>query len=603
MKLSRSPSLVLTAHARTSTVPAPQSTLPRRAMYGVAALALTSLVTGCGVANEEDAQESVEETSEALTTAGATFRDTSTMRGSTADWDACRGKATCAPGEAIAGISVLPADHLGRTALCESYGTSVFTGNVTAALTLDDNADHRRAARNGDWAPGFLKLECGNGEYASGVSENVSFCQGNNRFHGIQCASGGAGMASTTCTTRTLDTQDDRGTTRSGDWDYGTYKGECESDEYVAGVSADPANGRPHSLLCCHLEQMLPQRTFWGKTMLREFTTTSAASCSDACLADGACSGGTFNPDKKWCWLLTGNGDIQDGLVSDYAFTVKPAQRTMEQLARGFAPKIYMQVDEHNFPSSTDFFLPNVHAETRGAEQFYITNQDLGCDSCTNPSFLAGQNPSQVQVPAYAEIVDRTQNGQATNVTDVIYWTFYPYNNGKRVCIGLYSIFGCIGGYTTAGNHVGDWESATIRFVGGRPSQVYLSQHDHGQLFNYGDPALQLSGGRPVLYAAQGSHGLYADAARHTYKSLPNGDTLNDDTSTGGALWDTAAALVTFRPQSTYTGSLAWLNYKGRWGNPKSGCGTLESISGECVLNDGPGSIPRGESNPENWSF
>ncbi len=320
-------------------------------MYGAIALALTSLVTGCGAAEQDAAQqENVDEASEAIGTFSATFREISTMRGSNADWDGCRGKATCAPGEAIAGISVLPADHQGRTALCESYGTSVFTGNATAVLTLDDNVDHRRAARNGDWAPNFLKLECGNGEYVSGVSENASYCQGNNRFHGIQCSSGSTAMLNTTCTTRTLDTQDDRGTTQSGDWDQGAYKGECESDEYVAGVSADRTNGRPHSLLCCHVEQMIPQRSFWGTGAVREFAATTAASCSSACVADGTCTGGTFNPDKQWCWLRSGAGDIQTGLLSDYAFTVKPAQRTGEQLARAFAPKIQMQVDEHNFP-------------------------------------------------------------------------------------------------------------------------------------------------------------------------------------------------------------------------------------------------------------
>jgi hypothetical protein len=580
--------------------------LSRISVRGAAAVALTSLVAGCGVAPENVAQESVDEASEALSTFSAAFRDTSTMRGSSTDWDGCRGKATCAPGEAIAGISVLPGDHQGRTALCESFGTSVFTGNVTATLTLDDNVDHIRATRGVDWAPNFVKLECGDGEYVSGVSENASFCQGNNRFHAIQCASGGAGMLNTTCTTRILDTQDDRGTIQSGDWDTFAYKSECESDEYVAGVSAAPTNGRPHSLLCCHLEQMLPGRTFWGTGGFREFAATTAASCSAPCIDDAACTGGTFNPDKQWCWLSTGKGDVQGGLPSDNAFTVKPAQRTGEQLARAFAPKIWMQVDEHNFPSSTDFFLANVHEEVQNNEHYLVTNQALGCDSCTNPPFLAGQNPSLNQVPVYAEIVDRTLNGQATNVTDVIYWAFYPYNNGKRVCIGLYLPFGigCAGGYTTAGSHVGDWEQTTIRFVGGKPTQVYMSQHDHGQTINYGDASLQLSGGRPVLFAAQGSHGLYPDAARHTYKTLPNGDTLNDDTSTGGVLWDTSAAVVTFRPQSTpYTGSLAWLNYRGRWGNPKSGCETLEDISGECVLNDGPGSIPRAESNPEHWEF
>jgi hypothetical protein len=217
----------------------------------------------------------------------------------------------------------------------------------------------------------------------------------------------------------------------------------------------------------------------------------------------------------------------------------------------------------------------------------------------------------------YAEIVNRTQNGQPTNVMDIVYWMFYPYNNGKRVCIGAYldnycpvyipftsscavpRISGCVGGYSTFGNHVGDWEHVTIRFVDGQPSQVALSQHDGGQVFNYGDPALQLSDGHPVVYSALGSHGLYRDAARHTYKTIANGDSLNDDTS-AGTLWDPEAAVVEFSPLvQPQTGSLSWLNYGGRWGNPKSGCGWSSLVTDECILNDGPASIlPRALSNP-----
>nr|WP_253894823.1 Vps62-related protein [Corallococcus exercitus] len=62
-----------------------------------------------------------------------------------------------------------------------------------------------------------------------------------------------------------------------------------------------------------------------------------------------------------------------------------------------------------------------------------------------------------------------------------MYWNFYPYNNGKRVCIGWYSPWGCVGGYSTFGNHVGDWEHLTVRFIDGRPALVYLSQHADGQ--------------------------------------------------------------------------------------------------------------------------
>jgi hypothetical protein len=294
----------------------------------------------------------------------------------------------------------------------------------------------------------------------------------------------------------------------------------------------------------------------------------------------------------------------------------------IEDLARAFAPRIWLHGEEAFFPSSVDDFLPYVHTESRTDGQYYVTNQALGCDSCTEPPFLRGKNPTQSQVPAYVEIVDRRQNGQPTGVTDLVYWTFYPYNNGKRVCIGEYfdnycplyctwpfsgscclpRISGCAGSYTTAGNHVGDWEHVTVRLVNGQPTQVALSQHSGSQIFNYGDPALQLVDGHPVAYAALGSHGLYADAARHTYKTLPNSDTLNDDTG-AGTLWRTEDALVAFRPQAQ-TGSLSWLNYPGRWGNPKSGCSVLEPISGECVLNDGPASIqPRLISNPDSLTL
>ncbi len=36
-----------------------------------------------------------------------------------------------------------------------------------------------------------------------------------------------------------------------------------------------------------------------------------------------------------------------------------------------------------------------------------------------------------------------------------------------------------------------------------------------------------------------------------------------------------------------YVGQLGWLNFRGEWGNAKSGC-DLEPLSGECRLNHGP---------------
>ncbi|MFP2925678.1 Vps62-related protein [Pyxidicoccus sp. 3LG] len=281
-------------------------------------------------------------------------------------------------------------------------------------------------------------------------------------------------------------------------------------------------------------------------------------------------------PDLGRAWVLnksaTANSELQ-GLPVD------------GQMALQFAPRIWLHPGESYFPSSVEFFLPNLHVEGNNL----VTNQPLGCDSCTDPQFLDGQRPDQSPVPMYVEIVHRTQGGQPTNITDLIYWTFYPYNNGKRVCIGWYSPWGCAGGYSTFGNHVGDWEHLTVRFIEGRPYAVYLSQHSSGQTFLFGAKELAVLGWHPEAYAALGSHGLYPDAARHIYENLPNGDFLADDTGRGLA-WDGWAQLVLFpwQPMGSYTGSLDWLNITSDWGNPASGCSWSEPVSGQCVLNGGP---------------
>jgi len=271
-----------------------------------------------------------------------------------------------------------------------------------------------------------------------------------------------------------------------------------------------------------------------------------------------------------------------------------PSATTGAALAHRYAPRIWLHQDEAYFPSDVESFLGNTHVETRPNsdnphQQFLVTNGPLGCDSCTDPQFLDGQRPDRTPVPVYAEVVHRTDNGRPTNITDINYWTFYPYNNGKRVCIGWYSPWGCVGAYSSFGNHVGDWERITIRFTDDVPSQISLAQHDGGQTFAYGSASVALAGDQPVVYSAKGSHAAYADAARHTYRHLPNGDTLDDYTGTG-TLWDTRQALKVFpwQPPGTYTGEWSWLNYTGRWGNPKSGCFFSEPISGECVLGNGP---------------
>src|SRR5262249_46514194 len=116
-----------------------------------------------------------------LSTWPGSFRDTSTTRNTAyGDWDFCRGKMTCQAGEGIGGVSEVAGDY-GRNALCRRGAG--YTGDYRATLTTDGASDARRATRNGDWAPGYWKLECGADEYVAAVSENANQCQGNRRFH------------------------------------------------------------------------------------------------------------------------------------------------------------------------------------------------------------------------------------------------------------------------------------------------------------------------------------------------------------------------------------------------------------------------------------
>jgi hypothetical protein len=321
-----------------------------------------------------------------------------------------------------------------------------------------------------------------------------------------------------------------------------------------------------------------------------------------------------------WVWNDGGTGSDRDGTIwridsSDYrgqsigAFIATPNYvlggeywainmsalngvqigEVTEWHAKEYAPRVYLSALEKYFPAAVEPFLANTHEETHEGRVHLVTNQALGCDSCTDPAVLDGNNPSDGSVPVYTFIVPKPSAGE--NVTDIAYFFWSPYNNGKRICIGAYiDGLGCIGGYSTFGNHVGDWEHITVRFVNGLPNKVYMSQHGWGEEFVWGHSEVQMLGNHPVVYSALGSHATYPAAGRYNYRDLPNGDALIDYAD-AGVTWDTwnNLVIIPWQPVGSFTGDLEWLNFSGSWGNPKAGCGLVQDVSGECVLNGGPG--------------
>jgi hypothetical protein len=171
----------------------------------------------------------------------------------TFDWDPGYTKGTCAPGWTQSGMSNFSASNKwAHEVLCRYAGIPKLPGEFVAKLTLP--GDQRRMTRSVggsiDWAPGRYKLECGNNEYVSGSSQAAG---SSNPFHSVLCAqaSFSAPLQNANCSARVFDTVDSDGAGDNEDWDPGYLKGECGTDQYLAGVSVTPSTSRPYSLLCC----------------------------------------------------------------------------------------------------------------------------------------------------------------------------------------------------------------------------------------------------------------------------------------------------------------------------------------------------------------
>jgi hypothetical protein len=73
-----------------------------------------------------------------------------------------------------------------------------------------------------------------------------------------------------------------------------------------------------NTLSTTQLEE-LKGTSFWGTSGLSEGTSKSINECKAMCASNSKCSGATFNPDKKYCWLRKGDGPIMPSSSNDYS--------------------------------------------------------------------------------------------------------------------------------------------------------------------------------------------------------------------------------------------------------------------------------------------
>ncbi|KAK9295643.1 hypothetical protein QLX08_010072 [Tetragonisca angustula] len=209
----------------------------------------------------------------------------------------------------------------------------------------------------------------------------------------------------------------------------------------------------------------------------------------------------------------------------------------------------------------------------------------------------------------------------------VTYWMFYPFSEGKAVCVLDLGFFGswpiptvggmCLGILKEYGNHVGDWEHMSLYFKDANyPSAMYVSAHDAGAFYRYDlrsgtfvyesqetrkgifqkpifpERVFTAGGSHPILFSARGSHGLWTAPGKHKFVRLPR---LYDESGFGTA-WPTWKKMELLLQEDNSI-LPSWMTFRGKWGNPRSNCHPLAKLGFNiCEFVDGPTGIPMKQS-------
>ncbi|MGW1210267.1 glycoside hydrolase family 5 protein [Streptomyces sp. NPDC002499] len=156
------------------------------------------------------------------------------------DWDSGARKAACPDGQRLLGLS-----HTGNRGLCSDVTAGALWAPAGAHEVV---RDERHVAPGGDWASGYTKLQCADGQFMTGYSVRGA------AVSAVLCATASAGRLGSGGRTVWFDRGDNRGSApKGGDFASGNYKGQCADDEYAAGVAYTGRLGSsrtPDALYC-----------------------------------------------------------------------------------------------------------------------------------------------------------------------------------------------------------------------------------------------------------------------------------------------------------------------------------------------------------------
>ncbi|MFE3945513.1 glycoside hydrolase family 5 protein [Streptomyces sp. NPDC059118] len=154
------------------------------------------------------------------------------------DWDPGARKGVCPDGQRLIGLA-----HRDGRGLCTDAGAALTVPAGARSTVVRDESQ----VQQGDWAGGYTKYQCGVGRFVSGYSVRGQ------AVSAVLCSPADHALGTSGRTVWF-----DRGDARpagepGGEFALGNYKGQCGTDEYVAGVAFTGAWAKgktPDALLC-----------------------------------------------------------------------------------------------------------------------------------------------------------------------------------------------------------------------------------------------------------------------------------------------------------------------------------------------------------------
>ena len=107
---------------------------------------------------------------------------------------------------------------------------------------------------------------------------------------------------------------------------------------------------------------------FWGYGGLSEGPASTILECKNKCAANSLCTGATFDPSNKYCWIRSGDGTIIPSQTNEVAII---PQSTLFMMALKIYNSQMLSVNEEIIQLSSQ--LPLTHSETRN----HVSSQTL----------------------------------------------------------------------------------------------------------------------------------------------------------------------------------------------------------------------------------